>query len=300
MDMKQLRYVVAIANTGTFREASEQLFVSQPSLSVSIKDLENNLGFLIFERTSSGVLLTPQGERFYEQAQEILRDFENFESRYTEKEEIKNFSVASQHYDFLAPAGVDFVKKNQEIKNFRIFESTTFNILKEVADGHSEIGIAYLNKSNRTGIMRMLNKLELEEIELLRFDTHIYVSKSHPLALKESVSRCDLEKLSRVRFSQESDQYLYYSEDLVETFEGSLIYNVTDRATLNGILNRTTSYATGSGYIDQDSVKDIVALPLEVPEENALILFKQKKRNLSKLAQSFKASLEEYFKNNKI
>ncbi|WEV45640.1 LysR family transcriptional regulator [Streptococcaceae bacterium ESL0687] len=300
MDIKHLRYVVAIANTGTFREASEQLFVSQPNLSVSIKDLENELGFQVFERTNSGAVLTPRGERFYEQAQIILRNFESFESRYTKSEEIsKTFSVASQHYDFLAPVGVDFAEKNPDLKNFRVFESTTFNILSEVADGHSEVGIAYLNKDNRAGIMRMLDKLELEKIELMTFKTHIYVKKNHPLTKKDKIYTDDLKSLSRARFTQESDQYLYYSEDLVETFEDTLIYNVTDRATLNGILERTDSYATGSGFIDSESVHNISVLYLEDGLENDLILFKQRGHDLSKLAQSYRASLESYFDKNK-
>lgn len=121
MNIKQLRYVVAIANSGTFREASEQLFVSQPSMSIAVKDLEQELGFQIFERTNTGATLTIEGERFYEQAQTVLRNFETFESKYSKpKESDKTFSVASQHYDFLAPVAVEFAKKNPEIKNFRI------------------------------------------------------------------------------------------------------------------------------------------------------------------------------------
>lgn len=101
MNIKQLRYVVAIANSGTFREASEQLFVSQPSMSIAVKDLEQELGFQIFERTNTGATLTIEGERFYEQAQTVLRNFESFESKYSKpKESDKTFSVASQHYDF--------------------------------------------------------------------------------------------------------------------------------------------------------------------------------------------------------
>lgn len=112
MNIKQLRYVVAIANSGTFREASEQLFVSQPSMSIAVKDLEQELGFQIFERTNTGATLTIEGERFYEQAQTVLRNFETFESKYSKpKESDKTFSVASQHYDFLAPVAVEFAKK---------------------------------------------------------------------------------------------------------------------------------------------------------------------------------------------
>lgn len=300
MNIKQLRYVVAIANSGTFREASEQLFVSQPAMSIAIKDLERELDFQIFERTNTGTTLTIEGERFYEHAQSVLRNFENFEARYSKpKESDRTFSVASQHYDFLAPVAVEFAKKNPEIKNFRIFESTTYNILQEVAQGHSELGIVYLNKHNRSGIVRMLDKLELEYEELFLSQTHIYLRKGHPLAQNKTIKDKDLKPLDRVRFTQENEQFLYYSEDLVETFENTFIYNTTDRATLNGILERTDAYATGLGFIDEESVNHITVVPMEGDNGNSLILVKHRAHLLSNAAASYKRSLEVYFENHK-
>jgi DNA-binding transcriptional LysR family regulator len=296
MNIKQLRYVVAIANTGTFREASEQLFVSQPSMSIAVKDLEGELGFQLFERTNTGANLTIEGERFYEQAQSVLRDFDAFESKYSKPKELdKIFSVASQHYDFLGPVGVDFAKKNPDIKNFRVFESTTYSILQEVAQGHSELGVVYLNKQNRSGILRMLDKLELDYEELFLSQTHIYIRKNHPLAGNKCIFPEDLKALDRVRFTQENEQFLYYSEDLVETFENTFIYNVTDRATLNGILERTDAYATGLGFIDRESVHNITVVPMDGDNGNSLILVKPRGQLLSSAANSYKRSLEVYF-----
>jgi DNA-binding transcriptional LysR family regulator len=300
MNIKQLRYVVAIANTGTFREASEQLYVSQPSMSIAVKDLENELGFKIFERLNTGVNLTVAGERFYEQAQSVLRNFDTFEAKYMSPATVqRHFSVASQHYDFLAPVAVEFSEKNPEIKNIRIYESTTYSILTEVSDGTSDVGIAYLNNHNRLGITRMLDKLDLEFDELLTFKTHIYLKRSHPLAKKDFVTNDDLRTLNRVRFTQENEQFLYYSEDLVETFENTKIYNVTDRASLNGILERTDAYATGSGFIDQASVHNITVVPLEDGNTNTLIFIKKKGQSLSEVAKSYKRSLQNYFEKNK-
>lgn len=299
MNIKQLRYIVAIANTGTFREASEQLYVSQPSMSIAVKDLEAELGFKIFDRLNTGVNLTVAGERFYEQAQSVLRDFDTFEAKYMSPTTLQHsFSIASQHYDFLAPVSVEFSEKNPEIKNIILFESTTYNILTEVSEGVSDVGIAYLNNQNRMGITRMLDKLDLEFEELLTFKTHIYVRQSHPLASKTFVTNDDLRPLSRVRFTQENEQFLYYSEDLVETFENTNIFNVTDRASLNGILERTDAYATGSGFIDQSSVHGISVIPLEDGNTNTLIFIKKKNLPLSDEAKSYKRSLENYFAQN--
>ena len=299
MNIKQLRYIVAIANTGTFREASEQLYVSQPSMSIAVKDLEVELGFKIFDRLNTGVSLTIAGERFYEQAQSVLRDFDTFEAKYMSPATLQHsFSIASQHYDFLAPVSVEFSEKNPDIKNIRLFESTTYNILTEVSDGVSDVGIAYLNNQNRLGITRMLDKLDLDFDELMTFKTHIYLRQSHPLASKAFLTNDDLRTLSRVRFTQENEQFLYYSEDLVETIENTKIFNVTDRASLNGILERTDAYATGSGFIDQASVHGIKVIPLEDGNANTLIFIKKKSSVLSEEVKSYKRSLENYFAQN--
>ena len=149
MNIQQLRYVVAIANSGTFREAAEKMYVSQPSLSISVRDLEKELGFKIFRRTSSGTFLTRRGMEFYEKAQDVVKGFDIFQNQYASpEEEKKEFSISSQHYDFLPPLMTEFSIRYPENKNFRIFESTTVQILDEVAQGHSELGIIYLNRQN--------------------------------------------------------------------------------------------------------------------------------------------------------
>ena len=278
MNIQQLRYVVAIANSGTFREAASKLFVSQPSLSVAIKDLEQELNFQIFTRTTTGAVLTSQGMTFYERALEVVRSFDSFENRYLNASEKGNqFSIASQHYDFLPPL------------------ITTIQILDEVAKGHSEIGIIYLNRQNSKGIQQNMDKLGLEAIDLIPFKTHIYLRKGHPLAKKESLVMEDLAALPTVRFTQEKDEYLYYSENFVDTSDSSLMFNVTDRATLNGILERTDAYATGSGFLDAQSVNGITVIPLEDNLDNKMVYVRRKGINLSSCALKFVNVMFDYF-----
>lgn len=296
MNIQQLRYVVAIANSGTFREAAEKMYVSQPSLSISVRDLEKELGFKIFRRTSSGTFLTRRGMEFYEKAQELVKGFDVFQNQYANpEEEKKEFSISSQHYDFLPPLITQFSVLYPENKNFRIFESTTVQILDEVAQGHSELGIIYLNKQNTKGIMQRVDKLGLEVIDLIPFQTHIYLRKGHPLAKKESLVMEDLAHLPTVRFTQEKDEYLYYSENFVDTSSSSQLFNVTDRATLNGILERTDAYATGSGFLDSQSVNGITVIPLIDDLENKMVYVKREEVDLSPVAEKFVQVMEAYF-----
>ena len=296
MNIQQLRYVVAIANSGTFREAAEKMYVSQPSLSISVRDLEKELGFKIFRRTSSGTFLTRRGMEFYEKAQELVKGFDVFQNQYANpEEEKKEFSISSQHYDFLPPLITQFSVLYHDNKNFRIFESTTVQILDEVAQGHSELGIIYLNKQNTKGIMQRVDKLGLEVIDLIPFQTHIYLRKGHPLAKKESLVMEDLAHLPTVRFTQEKDEYLYYSENFVDTSSSSQLFNVTDRATLNGILERTDAYATGSGFLDSQSVNGITVIPLIDDLDNKMVYVKREEVDLSPVAEKFVQVMEAYF-----
>lgn len=296
MNIQQLRYVVAIANSGTFREAAEKMYVSQPSLSISVRDLEKELGFKIFRRTSSGTFLTRRGMEFYEKAQELVKGFDIFQNQYANPEEEKDeFSIASQHYDFLPPTITAFSERYPDYKNFRIFESTTVQILDEVAQGHSEIGIIYLNNQNKKGIMQRVEKLGLEVIELIPFHTHIYLREGHPLAQKEELVMEDLADLPTVRFTQEKDEYLYYSENFVDTSASSQMFNVTDRATLNGILERTDAYATGSGFLDSDSVNGITVIRLRDNLDNRMVYVKREEVELSQAGTLFVEVMQEYF-----
>ena len=296
MNIQQLRYVVAIANSGTFREAAEKMYVSQPSLSISVRDLEKELGFKIFRRTSSGTFLTRRGMEFYEKAQELVKGFDVFQNQYANPEEEKDeFSIASQHYDFLPPTITAYSERYPDYKNFRIFESTTVQILDEVAQGHSEIGIIYLNNQNQKGIMQRVEKLGLEVIELIPFHTHIYLREGHPLAEKEELVMEDLADLPTVRFTQEKDEYLYYSENFVDTSASSQMFNVTDRATLNGILERTDAYATGSGFLDSDSVNGITVIRLRDNLDNRMVYVKREEVELSQAGTLFVEVMQEYF-----
>lgn len=296
MNIQQLRYVVAIANSGTFREAAEKMYVSQPSLSISVRDLEKELGFKIFRRTSSGTFLTRRGMEFYEKAQEVVKGFDVFANQYANPEEEKDeFSIASQHYDFLSPLITEFSESYPEYKNFRIFESTTVQILDEVAQGHSEIGIIYLNNQNQKGIMQRIEKLGLEVVELIPFWTHIYLREGHPLTAKKELVMEDLADLPTVRFTQEKDEYLYYSENFVDTSASSQMFNVTDRATLNGILERTDAYATGSGFLDSHSVNGITVIKMLDNLNNRMVYVKREDVELTACGLAFVEVMQDYF-----
>lgn len=297
MNIQQLRYVVAVANNGTIREAAVKLFLSQPSLSVAIKDLEEELGFQIFSRTTTGTVLTRQGMIFYEKALEMVKDFDSFEKYFSKPDDNRSdFSIASQHYDFLAPLLVEFSREYPDYTDISVLEATTIQILDHVAQGESQIGIIYINNRNYKGLSKRMESLGLEMVDLLPFKTHIYLSKVHPLAQNKTIFTHELKGLPLVRFSQEKDEYLYYSENLMDTTDSPMVFNVMDRATLNGILERTLAFSTGSGFLDSMSFNGIVTIPLEDDLDNKLVYVKRSNEHLSSCALKFIELMKDYFK----
>ena len=143
--------------------------------------------------------------------------------------------------------------------------------------------------------MQRVEKLGLEVIELIPFQTHIYLREDHPLTQKKELVMEDLAALPTVRFTQEKDEYLYYSENFVDTSASSQMFNVTDRATLNGILERTDAYATGSGFLDSNSVNGITVIPFKDALDNKMVYVKRSEVELSQVGEAFVAVMKEYF-----
>ena len=101
MNMNQLKYVLTVANSSSLREAAMKLYISQPALSLSISELENELGIVLFERSNRGIGLTDAGREFITYAKKVLGQYEILEDRYLSRNKDKErFSVSTQHYNF--------------------------------------------------------------------------------------------------------------------------------------------------------------------------------------------------------
>ena len=112
MTLKQLRYIVTVAETGNITEAAGKLFIAQPSLTASIQELEKEFDIRIFERGKKGISLTKEGEEFLGYARQVLDQTNLIEERYTGTSAGKNkFSVSSQHYSFAVEAFVELLRQ---------------------------------------------------------------------------------------------------------------------------------------------------------------------------------------------
>lgn len=269
MTLKQLRYAVTVADTGNITEAAARLFIAQPSLTSAIRELENEYGITIFDRSNKGVEITAEGEEFLGYARQVLEQTDLIEERYTGKTEGKTrFCVSSQHYSFAVEAFVELLKLHGGNKyEFHMRETQTFDIIEDVAKLRSEIGILYLNAFNETVIMKTLRDNGLVFEPLFRAKPHVFISNHSPLAKKKSLTLDDLKPYPRLAYEQGSHNSFYFSEEILSTVDSDKELIVRDRATLFNLLIGLDGYTICSGVINEElNGPNIIAKPLKVDD----------------------------------
>ena len=297
MTLQQLRYVTMVAKTGTITEAANKLYISQPSLTSAIHELENEMNIVIFRRTNKGVSVTKEGEDFLGYARQVLEQAAILEDKYKKNSGgKKEFCVSTQHYSFAVNAFVDLIKKyGQDEYDFSIRETQTYEIIEDVAKMRSELGILFLNDFNETVINKILKSHELEFTQLFVAKPHVFISRKHPLADKKIITNSELELYPYLSFEQGEHNSFYFSEEIFSASERKKNIRVRDRATLFNLLIGLNGYTVCSGVIDKKlNGKDIIAVPLADEGDMRIGYIMHKKGMLSRLGKTYLESLKKY------
>ena len=270
MTIQQLKYTITIANQGSFNKASEVLYISQPSLTGSIKELEKELGITIFYRSGKGVTLTNEGVEFLAYAREIYGQFENVLERYGENGNRKKmFSVSTQHYTFAVKSFVELVKKLDTSEfEFAIREEQTQKVIDDVINMNSEIGILYLSSFNMPVIGKLLRQNHLEFHELISCEAYVYLWKGHPLAHNERISFDELKDYPCLSFEQGGNGSMYFAEEILASYPYPRMIRATDRATMLNLMVGLNGYTLCSGVICEElNGSDFTSVPF-APDDN--------------------------------
>jgi DNA-binding transcriptional LysR family regulator len=297
LTLQQLRYVTMVAKTGTITEAANKLYISQPSLTSAIHELENEMNIVIFRRTNKGVSVTKEGEDFLGYARQVLEQAAILEDKYKKNSGgKKQFCVSTQHYSFAVNAFVDLIKKyGQDEYDFSIRETQTYEIIEDVAKMRSELGILFLNDFNETVINKILKSHELEFTQLFVAKPHVFISRKHPLADKKIITNSELELYPYLSFEQGEHNSFYFSEEIFSASERKKNIRVRDRATLFNLLIGLNGYTVCSGVIDKKlNGKDIIAVPLADEGDMRIGYIMHKKGMLSRLGETYLESLKKY------
>lgn len=290
MTLQQLRYIIKVAQTGTISEAAKELFISQLSLSNAIKELEKELGIIIFSRTNKGIIISDDGLEFLGYARQVVEQADLLENRYLQdKITKKRFSISTQHYSFVVNAFVDLVKKYRDSNyEFMIRETRTHEIIEDVKTLKSEIGILYLNDFNKKVINKLLKENNLIFQQLFVARPHIFVSDTNPLAKQKIVNLEDIAPYPYLSFEQGQYNSFYFSEEILSTMTHQKMIKVSDRATLFNLLIGLDGYTISTGIISEElNGANIIAIPLDVDEIINIGYIVHKDTARSKLGQIF-------------
>lgn len=297
MTLQQLKYVVMVAEKGTITEAAKKLFISQPSLTNAIRELENEMNITIFDRTNKGISVSKDGEVFLGYARQVLEQANLLEEKYLGKSDIKQqFCISTQHYSFAVNAFVDLIKEyGQDKYDFSLRETQTYEIIDDVARMKSEIGVLYLNDFNENVILKELKVNNLEFHELFVAKPHVFISDKHPLAEKESVSFNDLMPYPYLSFEQGEHNSFYYSEEIFSMEEKNKNIRVRDRATLFNLVIGLNGYTVCSGVIDKElNGKNIISVPLDEAGDMHIGYITHKKMIPSRWGATYIEALKKY------
>ncbi len=291
MTLQQLKYAITVADHQSMNEAAKELFISQPSLSNAMKELEKEIGISIFSRSNKGITISSDGAEFLGYARQVVEQASLLEEKYLGKRPAKvKFSVSTQHYSFAVNAFVDLISEyDSEYYDFMLRETRTYEIIEDVKKLTSEVGILYLNEFNRKVILKMLKENNLEFQELFTAKPHVFIGRNNPLAEKKIITLEDLEDYPFLSFEQGDYNSFYFAEEILSTLPRKKSIKVSDRATLFNLLIGLNGYTLCSGVISEAlNGKDIIALPLAVEEEQMCIGYvTHKNATLSRLGELY-------------
>ena len=302
MTIQQLKYVISISEAGSYNKAAEVLYISQPSLTNAVQDLEREIGVTVFNRSGRGVSLTNDGMEFIQYARQVIGQYDRLLEKYGKGGTLKKkFGISTQHYSFAVKSFVEMVKQfDTEEYEFAIRETRTREVIDDVATGKSEIGILYLSDFNRKAIMKFLRTNSLEFHHLIDCNPYVYLWKGHPLARKSTIRFSDLADYPCLSFEQGAAGSFYFAEEILSTSEYPRTIKANDRATVLNLMIGLNGYTLCSGIICEElNGSDYIAIPFEPDDDSAgsrmeIGYIVRKNMILSRMAELYIDELDQY------
>ena len=297
MTLTQLRYAITVAESKSMNEAAKNLYISQPSLSSAIKELENEIGVELFRRTNRGIFMTAEGKEFVGYARQFVEQYQLIESKYIQKENVKQkFSVSMQHYTFAVNAFIELVKQfGMDDYEFAVHESKTYEVIEDVKNFKSEIGVLYVNDFNKKVLSKLFSEFDIEFHEIMDCHIYAYLWKGHPLAEKKEITLEQLDDYPCLSFDQGGNNSFYFAEEVLSTYEYKRLIKADDRATLLNLMVGLNGYTLCSGIICEElNGSDYCAVKLKSDEIMTIGYIKKKGTIISELGQKYIEEISKY------
>lgn len=247
MNIHQLKYFVEIIKHGSISKASVALYVSQPSISNSIKKLEEEVGATLIMRNNKGIMLTKEGEDIYKYANIVLDQVDKIK-RVSETDETSSLRVVSTNY---SPVMEAFVKlcKEYEAKSkviFNIKNDDLMGVIKSVYNLESDIGVLLINKQSLELCESIIKTNNIEFVKLYDVSVNVNISKTHPLVSKEPFPFEELKDYMYVRYDDNNNTISYIPElSSLNIINPNKIISVTDRELKCNVVSQTNAFSIG-------------------------------------------------------
>ena len=303
MNLLYLKYAVEIERQGSISKAAQNLFVAQPNLSNSIKELENEIGIVIFNRTYKGIVVTHAGREFLGYAKSVLESVEKLELMYKiEKKETLYLNVVTTRSSYISSAVTNCINKFETNKDVRVHfkETTVFGVIKDISTDEFDVGVYRPDNTHAEYFAKLAHSKGLEVKLLGCAPYRLLMSASHPLAKVNKIQSNMLSEYIEVLYGDfKNQEFSYYkARQLSGVKLPSKIVYVYDRGSLMDMLRDVNgSYLwTTSTYADLLKWFNLVSRECEMP--NLMLceyLVYKKNKKLSKEILEFIDVIEKLY-----
>ena len=270
MTLQQLKYVSMVEKCGSFSRAAQKLYVSQPSISNLVNALEEELGITIFTRSSTGIAITNEGRELLKLSNRLLRDADYIsEYFHSDTEGPKpTFFVSSQHYDFVVSAFEEFVDGlDAERYTLGLNQTQTAAVIEDVRKQYSDLGVIFLSDVNRRHMMKVLEDNNLEVHAVTQAAPHAFLSVTHPLAKRESVTPEELMDYPCIVYEQNADSPGFFSEEMMlPNFYPRKVVYISDLYVSTALMRSCNAYDIGTGVISPRLAQEVACVPIDTDD----------------------------------
>lgn len=259
MNFKHLEYAVAVARYSSIRKAAQNLFISQPYLSGTIKSLEEELGYTIFNRSASGITPTAMGEEFIASATHILQELEHIRNLNQNYATVP-LNISSYYSTYIMENFLKFRGMRADSLPDKIREMGNEEIIESVSSRDTDMGIIFYAGEKKSYYNGLVEQAGLRERELLSpMPVYFLMSKDHPLANADSIS---LEKLTDYPYVSYDDISSLNYQKLLGIAETVSFLLVSDRGGFYDALH-SGRYLTVSAFLHEPKDKSLCIVPIE-------------------------------------
>lgn len=273
MTLQQIRYINEISKHSSISKAAQALFVTQPSISKAVKELEDELGIRILDRNSKGILFTKEGSELLSYAKMLLEQTESITYHFNRQKnpDILKLCISSQHYGFAIQALAKLMETCHAKKyEFTIRECKTSDVIDDVYNNKSIIGILSIGDTTELFFQRHFTSKNLVFTPLKSMQIHAFLRKEHPLAGNDMVTLDQLKNYPCLTYLQDDSSFHFAEEALVVENPDKLVY-IKDRGATNNLISNTDSYNIGTGCIIPNYMdSNIISIPIDGGEQISL------------------------------